>query len=69
MSQILQPNDAVLLVTHGDIGKMIYAAYHGIDWKIALNQFHFANTDVVKLDPILKCQNALIITAKQADSQ
>lgn len=39
----------VLLVTHGDIGKMVYAAFYGIDWKDALTQFHFGNSEVLLL--------------------
>lgn len=39
----------VLLVTHGDIGKMIYAAYYGLDWRTVLTQFHFGNTDLLLL--------------------
>lgn len=45
------PNGNVLLVTHGDISKMIYAAYYHIDWKEALAQFHFGNCDLLLLSP------------------
>ena len=37
----------VLLVTHGDIGKMIYAEYYKLDWKTVLTQFHFGNCDLL----------------------
>lgn len=40
---------AVLLVTHGDIGKMIYAAYYGLDWRDVLVNFHFGNCEVLQL--------------------
>lgn len=40
---------SVLLVTHGDIGKMIYAAYYGLDWKDVLLSFHFGNCEVLLL--------------------
>lgn len=39
----------VLLVTHGDIGKMIYAQYYNLDWKDILTQFHFGNCDLLLL--------------------
>ena len=39
----------VLLVTHGDIGKMIYAAYYNLDWKEVLTQFHFGNSELLVL--------------------
>ena len=37
----------MLLVTHGDIGKMIYAEYYKLDWKTVLTQFHFGNCDLL----------------------
>lgn len=40
---------SVLLVCHGDIGKMIYAAYHGLDWKSVLTDFHFGNSELLLL--------------------
>ena len=39
----------ILLVTHGDIGKMIYAEYYDLDWKRVLTQFHFGNCDLLLL--------------------
>jgi len=40
---------AVLLVTHGDIGKMIYAAYYELDWLPVLTMFHFGNSELLLL--------------------
>jgi broad specificity phosphatase PhoE len=40
----------VLLVTHGDIGKMIYAAFYDLHWEEVLMQFHFGNSEVLLLD-------------------
>lgn len=39
----------ILLVTHGDIGKMIYAEYYNLDWKSVLLKFHFGNCDLLLL--------------------
>lgn len=39
----------VLLVCHGDIGKMIYAAATGKDWKEVLLGFHFGNGDLIDI--------------------
>ena len=39
----------VLLVTHGDIGKMIYASYYNLEWKEILVSFHFGNADILLL--------------------
>ncbi len=37
----------ILLVSHGDFGKMIYAEYYSLDWKQVLTQFHFGNCDLL----------------------
>lgn len=39
----------VLLVCHGDIGKMIYAQYYNLNWETVLTQFHFGNCDLLLL--------------------
>lgn len=39
----------VLIVAHGDIGKMIYAQYYNLDWRTILTQFHFDNCDLLLL--------------------
>jgi broad specificity phosphatase PhoE len=41
----------ILLVTHGDLGKMIYAKYYGLDWKDVLTLFHFGNSELLILSP------------------
>lgn len=43
------PTGSVLLVSHGDIGKMIYAAYYKLPWKNVLLNFHFGNTEILLL--------------------
>ncbi len=40
---------SILLVTHGDFGKMIYAQYYGLDWKSVLTLFHFGNSELLLL--------------------
>ena len=42
---------SVLLVAHGDIGKMIYAAYYKISWEKILTMFHFDNSELLFLSP------------------
>ncbi len=39
----------VLLVTHGDFGKMIYAKYYSLDWRDVLMLFHFGNSELLLL--------------------
>ena len=41
----------ILLVAHGDIGKMIYAAYYNLDWREVLKMFHFGNSELLLLAP------------------
>lgn len=41
--------DTVLLVCHGDTGKMIYATFYGLDWREVLKQFHFGNSELLLL--------------------
>lgn len=43
------PDKNVLIVTHGDIGKMIRAAYHGWTWEEGLKTPYFDNTGVMEL--------------------
>lgn len=38
----------VLMVCHGDIGKMMYAAATGKDWHDVLIDFHFGNGDLIE---------------------
>jgi probable phosphoglycerate mutase len=42
----------VLLVCHGDIGKMIYCAATGKDWKSVLTDFHFGNGDLIDISGV-----------------
>jgi probable phosphoglycerate mutase len=39
----------VLLVCHGDLGKMIYAAATGKNWRDVLVDFHFGNGDLIDI--------------------
>lgn len=43
------PTGIVLLVTHGDLGKMLYASYYGISWPDMLAMFHFGNCELLIL--------------------
>ena len=46
-----QKSDSILLVTHGDFGKMLYAAYYDLDWQTVLTDFHFGNCELLLLSP------------------
>lgn len=55
----------ILLVGHGDFGKMVYAAYYNIPWETALKMFHFGNSEIVLLSPEVNPQNAKIFQVPQ----
>ncbi len=55
----------ILLVTHGDFGKMIYAAYYDLDWMKVLTQFHFGNSELLLLSPDSKAENAHVFKIEQ----
>lgn len=44
-------DENILLVTHGDFGKMLYAAYYNLHWKEVLEMFHFGNSEILLLSP------------------
>lgn len=45
------PQESVLLVAHGDIGKMLYATYYNLPWEDVLRNFHFGNSELLLLSP------------------
>ncbi len=45
-------NGTILLVTHGDVGKMLYATFYQLDWKEVLQLVDFHHGDVLLLAPI-----------------
>jgi probable phosphoglycerate mutase len=49
-----QKDVSILLVTHGDFGKMFYANYYNLEWKNVLKDFHFGNSEVIVCSPTIK---------------
>jgi broad specificity phosphatase PhoE len=47
--RIKHPKESLLLVTHGDFGKMLYAAFYRLGWEEVLNSFHFGNSEMMLL--------------------
>lgn len=62
---INQEEGNILLVTSGDIGKMIYAAYYKLDYLEALKSFHFGNSDLLLLSRETKSDEVHIFRNKQ----
>lgn len=58
-------NGNFLLVTSGDIGKMIYASYYNLDWTRVLTMFHFGNSDLLLLSRKSSSEEAHIFKTKQ----
>lgn len=56
---------SILLVTHGDFGKMIYAEYYALDWKDVLRLFHFGNSELLLLSPDSDAGEAHVFTILQ----
>ena len=57
----------VLLVCHGDIGKMIYAKYYNLNWESVLTQFHFGNCDLLLLSEDSLAEEPHVFDLKQYD--
>lgn len=45
----MHASGTVLLVSHGDFGKMLYASYYGLPWGDMLTKFHFGNCELLLL--------------------
>lgn len=56
---------SVLLVTHGDIGKMLYATYYGLPWMHMLTMFHFGNSELLLLADDSAPEDAHVIRIQQ----
>lgn len=65
LNELKQLDGNILLVTHGDIGKMIYAEYYNLDWKDVLTMFHFGNSDLLELSDDSPADEAHVFKNKQ----
>jgi len=55
----------ILLVSHGDFGKMIYCAYYNLNWKTVLKMFHFGNSDMLLMSPRSKAGDTHVFCFRQ----
>lgn len=62
------PNESILLVAHGDIGKMIYCAYYQLDWMEVLKSFHFGNSELLELSEDVTPATAHVFQQEQANT-
>lgn len=58
-------NQNIILVSHGDFGKMLYTAYYNLDWQEVLTTFHFGNSEMLKLSSDCQQSQSKIITIQQ----
>lgn len=66
--QYIQNNNedkSILLVTHGDFGKMIYAYYYQLDWQQVLSDFHFGNGELLLLAEDSPAEDSHVFNIKQ----
>jgi len=56
---------SILLVTHGDLGKMVYAAYYRLDWAEILKMFNFGNSELLLLSQDSKPEDSHIFKTEQ----
>lgn len=56
---------SVLMVTHGDFGKMIYAAYYNLNWQEVLTMFHFGNSELLLLSKDSAADDTHVFNIKQ----
>jgi broad specificity phosphatase PhoE len=59
---------SILLVTHGDFGKMVYAKYYSLDWRDVLKLFHFGNSELLLLSEDSEPGEAHVFTILQHNS-
>jgi probable phosphoglycerate mutase len=58
-------DESILLVTSGDVGKMIYAAYYSLPWENILTQFHFGNSELLILSETSPAQEVHVFKQTQ----
>ncbi len=61
----LHAEGSVLLVGHGDFGKMLYAAFYDIPWEDALTSFHFGNSEVLVLAQDTPAEERILFKSQQ----
>ncbi len=62
---VLHSSGNILLVCHGDIGKMLYAEYYHLPWGEVLTQFHFGNCDLLLLSPNSLASDSHVFAIRQ----
>ncbi|MFA7301169.1 MAG: histidine phosphatase family protein [Candidatus Shapirobacteria bacterium] len=58
-------NKKIMLVSHGDFGKMVYAAFYKLEWKDVLVNFHFGNSELLLLSSEIEPKDSKLVNIKQ----
>ncbi|MDD3284927.1 MAG: histidine phosphatase family protein [Patescibacteria group bacterium] len=58
-------NGNILLVTHGDFGKMLYACYYNLKWEDVFVNFEFGNSELLLLSENSKPEDTHIFEIDQ----
>jgi broad specificity phosphatase PhoE len=65
LGSLKNSNKDILLVGHGEFGKMVYAAYYDLDWQQVLKTFNFGNSEVLILSKGVSPDQAHVVKIKQ----
>lgn len=57
------PDGKVLVLTHTDICKLLFAAYYGLEWQPVLSMFHFGTDQLIELSEKASAATAVISKA------
>ena len=55
----------ILLVSHGDFGKMLYAHFYDLPWQQVLTDFHFGNSEILYLAEGTDLEKTRLFTSEQ----
>lgn len=58
-------DQSILLVTHGDFGKMLFADFYNLQWQDVLQMFHFGNSDLLLLSKDISPEQSQIFQNEQ----
>lgn len=56
---------SVLIVAHGDIGKMLYTAFYKLSWQEALTHFHLGNTELICMSEDIDPEHVYMFRTEQ----
>ncbi len=61
----IHEDGTILMVCHGDVGKMLMGAYFNIPWRTALEGLHFGNSELIELSSETNIENCRRVRIEQ----